>query len=796
MKTDGRSPTISSASTVARSGRQSRSLRKSATVWVAACGTLALLHAVVHGQERAPSPMAIQPPPPSLTPADTGWTASGQTPAPLPPPPTAKPRPRSEVGTASDLPPVAAPVAPVKQAVVPATPIPTTPVPVRRELLRASYQEEIAPLQAIPTAPTAPTTPEYVPTPWRQQVQQSRTVSAAPTPPALPTIPTAPVQSALPQQTQQAATIFRPVTVADYAVAQGQAEPPAIPPVKVQGKVPETMPVPRPAAPFGPDQVRLPAIADIDTPLGRTPVPSAKDIAEYNALVGPIVDPHLTFDLVLDRVRIMQLKSRPIRTQIGDASIVEYNFIGQKALDVAFIGKQVGSTVFNVWFEDPNDRTKEKILSFLVRVIPDPERRQRLENVYKQLEKEINCQFPNSVVCLRLVGDKVCVSGQAYDIGDATKILQLVAASSPNYSQNKTNRATNREKADPSKIPVSPIGANGIPGLNDYIVSPDSDIINQLRIGGEQQVMLRVTVAEVNRSAARSIGVNFSIMNRGGTTVFSNQTGQIGQQVMNGTSATTSSVLSNLPIALDTGRINIAINALRTLNYARSLAEPNIMAANGQTATFQAGGQFPVPVVAGNQFNQSQGIGVSFVPFGVLLNFTPFITDKDRVRLNMSATVSTRDLSTGAAIANTNVPGLNTRNFQTTVEIREGQTLAVAGLIQNNLGTDSNRIPGIGDIPFLTNLTGFASTQMAEQELIVLVTPELHHSIDHRQLPPLPGADLIEPSDCEFYVIGRLEGRRGKDYRSPVMTDIDRMIRFHRCEEQYIFGPTGFTPHP
>ena len=736
-----------------------------------------MLLAVAQGQERAPSPMAVTPPPPpprGLAPADIGWSAPTQDPAPQPPaqPQAVKPRPRSEMGTASEL-----PTAPAKQAVVPAP-------KGRPDIVRASYQEEVTPLQPVPPPPPSP---EYVPTPWRQQVRPTTattvTTTAAPTspplPPALPTAPTA-----------------RPQMANEFLVA---AQEPPVQPMKVPGKVPETMPTPRPAGPFNPDSVRLPRIADIDTPLGRTPQPTARDVADYNSAVDHMVDPHLVLDLVKDRVRIMQLKMRPLRTQIGDANIVEYNFIGQKALDIAFIGKEVGTTVFNVWFEDPNDRTKEKILSFLVRVIPDPERRVRLENVYKQLEKEINCQFPNSVVCLKLVGDKVCVSGFAYDVGEATKILQLVAASSPSYDQNKSKRAQNREKFDPSKIPVSATGANGIPGLDDFLVSPDTDVINQLRIGGEQQVMLRVTVAEVNRSAARSIGVNFSIMNNAGQTVFANNTGQIGQQSVNGIAGmngTTNTVLANLPAMLDNGRVNIAINALRTLNYARSLAEPNLVALNGQTATFQAGGQFPVPVVAGNQFNQSQGIGVSFVPYGVQLNFTPFITDKDRIRLNMAASVSTRDLSTGASIANANVPGLNTRNFQTTVEIREGQTLAVAGLIQNNLGTDSNRVPFFGDIPYVGQLTGVSHTQMAEQELIVLVSPELHHSMDHKQQPPLPGADMFEPSDCEFYLQGRLEGLRGKDYRSPVMTDIDRMIRFHRCEEQYIFGPTGFDPHP
>ncbi|HEX3314520.1 MAG TPA: pilus assembly protein N-terminal domain-containing protein, partial [Gemmataceae bacterium] len=521
MKTDGRSPTPSTVFSLAGPDRQSRSFRKGATVAVGALGSLALLLAVVHAQERAPSPMAISPPPAILTPADTGWTFPPQN-----PPPTA---------------------ALTKQAVAPVT---SASAPVRREIMRASYQEEVVPVQQ------APTTPNYAPTPWRQQARPA----AAPAP--------APLPSTLPQSALQ----VRPLAPTEYMVAQAQTEPPANPPAKVPGKGPETMPVPRPAGPFGPDQTRLPRIADVDTPLGRTPTPTAKDVEDYNAAVNHMVDPHLVLDLVKDRVRIMQLKMRPLRTQIGDANIVEYNFIGQKALDIAFIGKEVGTTVFNVWFEDPSDRTKEKILSFLVRVIPDPDARLRLEHVYKQLEREINCQFPNSVVCLKLVGDKVCVSGQAYDIGEATKILQLVAASSPNYQQNRSRRAQNREKFDPSKIPVAAVGVNGIPGLDDYLVSPDSDIINQLRVGGEQQVMLRVTVAEVNRSAARSIGVNFSIMNSAGNQVFANQTGQLGLPgALNGIGAVngignTTTALANLPMSLDNGRINVAINALRTLN--------------------------------------------------------------------------------------------------------------------------------------------------------------------------------------------------------------------------------------
>src|SRR5262249_25079345 len=150
--------------------------------------------------------------------------------------------------------------------------------------------------------------------------------------------------------------------------------------------------------------------------------------------------------------------------------------------------------------------------------------------------------------------------------------------------------------------------------------------------------------------------------------------------------------------------------------------------------------------------------------FGVTLNFTPFITDRDRVRLQLTGAVSTRDSGTGTQINGANVPGLNTRNFQTTVELREGETLAIAGLIQNNLGMDATRIPGIGDLPILNWLTGFQRTSMGEQELVVLITPDFVHPMKHKEVPSLPGADLFEPSDCEFYLLGRLESRREYDY--------------------------------
>jgi pilus assembly protein CpaC len=592
----------------------------------------------------------------------------------------------------------------------------------------------------------------------------------------------------------------------------GQVEPPTVqPPEKLNPpKAPETLPVPKQLGPFGPNQFRLPRLGESPSGLGRTPQPTAKDIEEYNRFVEAVIDPRNLIELVQGRVRLFMLKESPKRVQLVEPTVADYQIVGAKAKQLSLIGRSVGTTVLNVWFDDPADKTKERVLSFLVRVVPDPEDRERVENVYKALEKEINCAFPDSVVHLRLVGDKLVVSGQARDIVEATQILRIVRANSPGEDPRSRGRE-GRGAMDASKIPVGPTGvtrpgdpgaAEGIPGLEDFMVAGGPNVVNLLRVPGQHQVMLKVTVAEVNRTAARSIGVNFSVTNNSGVNVFQNRTGNIAgnttagngafNAVSNLANATTGIITNNLPVALDNGQISLAINALRNLNYARTLAEPNLVALNGQTANFQAGGQFPVPVVTGYTAAGLQG--VNFVPYGVQLSFTPTVTDKDRIRLNVNAVVSTRDVSSGTNVNGSFVSGLNSRNFQTTVELREGQTMAVAGLIQNNLGADSSRIPLIGDLPVLSRLTGFDRTSMGEQELVVLITPELVQPMDCKQVPPLPGSDIFEPGDLEFYLLGRLESRRNYDYRSPVMTDVARMRRYHRCEQIYLFGPTGVTP--
>jgi pilus assembly protein CpaC len=542
----------------------------------------------------------------------------------------------------------------------------------------------------------------------------------------------------------------------------------------------------QPQAP--PGRPRLPYLG---TPrvFGESPQPNAQTLEKYKDFVGEIVDPDNTLKLVVGRPRLLLLKHVPLRVQIADENVAVYNLITEKELSV--LGRQVGTTVLNLWFQDPKDATKQKILSYLLEVIPDPATKTRLEAIYKALEEEINRAFPDCWVCLGLVGDKLVVSGQAKDIAEATQILRILRANAPQDPNVETSR-----------IPVGNLSVNVMaddlesgllaPTISNYLLAGGPNVINLLRIPGEQQVNLRVTVAEVNRAAARSIGMNFSIANNAGITVFAQNTGNLVTDIAD---AVNGRNFANLPVALDQGQVNLAINALKQLNFARTLAEPNLVTLSGNAASFQAGGQFPVPVVTG--FTNSGLQGVAFVPFGVQLTFTPYVTDRDRIRMDISAEVSTRDLQSGTVnIGNTAVPNLVTRNFETTVEMRDGQTFAVAGLIQTNYGGRSDRVPLLGDLPILGHMWGFTQSSAGEQELVVLVTPELVHPLEDKEVTPLPGSDVFEPGDYEFYVWNRLESRRSYDYRSPVMTDLHRMFRYRHCDQLYILGPSGHSDLP
>lgn len=235
------------------------------------------------------------------------------------------------------------------------------------------------------------------------------------------------------------------------------------------------------------------------------------------------------------------------------------------------------------------------------------------------------------------------------------------------------------------------------------------------------------------------------------------------------------------------------LRALRENSLVRILAEPNLVAISGHEASFLAGGEFPVPVPQGNVGGQ---VTVQFKEFGVQLGFVPHILDDDVVRLEVRPEVSTIDESLGTTlvVGGQPIPGINTRRVHTTVEMREGETLALAGLLQVTLDGKTDRIPGLGDLPYLGPMFSNTTHKRVERELLVLVTPYFVKPMTSEQIVPLPGEEVLDPDDKEFYFQNRIEGRTGVEHRSTLTWDdplhVEHLFKLERAN---VSGPVGFT---
>ena len=578
----------------------------------------------------------------------------------------------------------------------------------------------------------------------------------------------------------------RPSPIYPSARASVPASEPSATPLLVESNAqlrPDAAPVnPEFADPISRVQGGLPAELIL-------PPPSRATLALEQRFVRAEIDPQLPLSLAVGRPKILQFKETPLRIFLPSDDVVTAEILDQKSgREIAITGRKAGSTTLTFWFEDRSSPEGTAIISYLVQVYQDPLITRPIGN----LQDEINASFPNCLIELTELGGRLVVKGQAKDSVQVVQILQILAGargvsggltrpvnpptvtSALNFNQ-QNDQLSQEEDAALRRETLDPVAL------------ARAGIVNLIRVPGEQQVMLRVTVAEVNRNAARSIGLDLSFDDGNGS-VFNTWTGALS----NGPSG-------RLLSSLDSGQIRLAIEALRKMDLSKTLAEPNLVTMNGMPADFQAGGQFPIPIISAGGAGLGQNLqGVSFVPFGVTLRFVPLIQDRDVIRLQIQAGVSTRNESLGTMIGGaaggTSVSGLNSRTVSTSVELRSGQTLAVAGILQTNFGSSSDRVPFWGDLPILGGLGGVNRTSAGEQELVILVTPELVAPVDSCDIPSLPGSDTFEPTDIEFFVKNRLESRRTKDFRSPVRTDYARQrVPDKCCPDQYLIGPIGPT---
>ncbi len=522
---------------------------------------------------------------------------------------------------------------------------------------------------------------------------------------------------------------------------------------------------------------------------------------EVNNFVENVNRPSSTIDVILGQGRLITLKqdlAQPNKQApviaAGDPSVLDFDLVGPRQIRIT--GNRIGVT--DIAITTPDQRT----FSFEVRVVMDVE----------LLGTRLTGAFPDASIELEQIRDHIIVRGEARDTRQAERILETIEAYLYSIQAAQLRRIQSQQLGSTDQNPRPEAPAQAAPGgaganpqdinavennlrVTGAVATPK--IINLLRIPGSQQVMLKVQVAELNRTGLRKMGVSFQ--GTDGTSSFG--TNISGSNILSqGASAALPFANSATTVAglLTNGNGSVAytVEALRRNSLLKILAEPTLVAYHGHEATFLAGGEFPVPVTQGG--SSVGAVTVQFKEFGVRLGFIPHILDDERIRLAVTPEVSTIDPSLAINLSTNNInnviPALSTRRFNTTVELRQGQTLAMAGLLQVTLENQTNRVPGLGDIPVMGAFFSNNSGQRVEKELIVLVTPYLVEPIEAHEVGPLPGSEINEPNDLEFYLLGRIESRVGCDFRSTTKWDDPlHLVRRMKLESRYCSGPVGYS---
>lgn len=297
-------------------------------------------------------------------------------------------------------------------------------------------------------------------------------------------------------------------------------------------------------------------------------------------------------------------------------------------------------------------------------------------------------------------------------------------------------------------------------------------VTNLMTVGGTQQVMLKVRFAEMQRSVAKNLSTSLGIGGRpggdsflgvgNGTFVDADGAGGINlNAVTDGTPGSgsikvtkASDGFGNLGFRLGGLEVNLLLEALETKGMVRTLAEPNIVAISGQDAEFLAGGEYPIPVV------KDGAVQVEYRPFGVELLFKPTVVNDDVINLELGATVSAIDPTVAVTTNGITVNGFSVRRAITTVEMRDGESFAIAGLLQEDFNDLVGQVPWLGDVPILGSLFRSTDFERRQSELVIIVTPHLVVPTRGDALA-LPTDRMRIPTERELFLYGRVEGRQG-----------------------------------
>jgi pilus assembly protein CpaC len=405
--------------------------------------------------------------------------------------------------------------------------------------------------------------------------------------------------------------------------------------------------------------------------------------------------------------RLLVLSESIVRVSVADPKVADLKVITPTQLLLTARG--VGTTDLTLW----NKRDEPLVLALLVTRNLDA------------LRKQLRDLFPGEKITVSAAGDLVVLAGEASDVRVPERAAEL--------AQLHADR-----------------------------------VANLIRVSGNQQVQLEVKFAEVSRTGLREMGLNIFHQDAAGRFVGG---------LISSTTSPSSAFIGNIPgtgggttpfvpapaqgasfslffSGLPSLPFSAILSLLESNGLSKTLAEPTLVAMSGQEAKFLAGGEFPIPVSTG-----LGAVGIQWKKFGIILNFVPTVVSDGILHLKMMAEVSDVDASRSVTIAGFTVPALTSRQSETTVRLSDGQSFAIAGLLSNQIRSQIDKIPVLGDIPILGALFRSTSYRRSETELLVVITARLTKPVAPHELPRLPTDDeLNDPNDFELFLLG-LEGR-------------------------------------
>lgn len=431
---------------------------------------------------------------------------------------------------------------------------------------------------------------------------------------------------------------------------------------------------------------------------------AAAQSPSVGSVVRKIDGPSDQIEITTNSSRILTLEKKIPKVQVNNPDLLAVTPLSANEIQVS--AKKAGVTQVNLWDEDGELHTVDVYIYGDVR----------------ELQHALATQFPNSSIKVYRYSQSLVLTG-FIDRPDHVDPIRQIA--------------------------------------EDYAPK----VINNIDVGGVQQVLLKVKIYEVSRSKLRNLSSDFGFIGDSGYfgTSVSGLINNIGSnsnpvgfaQVVPGVKAIADTGGQTVEFAITDGSDALVgfLDALQQKNIAKILAEPNITAVSGRPAQFNEGGEIPIVVP------QSLGnVAIEYKPFGTQVDFLPIVLGNGKIRLEVRPRVSDLDFANAVTINDTQVPALTVRQVDTAVEMNAGQTFAIAGLIQQRTTSVQRGVPFLMDIPIIGIPFRSNSNEVEEVELLILVTPEFVDALEPHQVPPCgPGVGTVSPTDADLYIDGKIE---------------------------------------